>query len=156
MRCGLGAALISSVGLGCGEASEELRQIDEAPDLPPPADELEAAIRERAPTEAMLMIPYEDVVRGELARGERRNFTTVLRTGLCYKILGQGDSQVSDLDLFVYGPDGTLLQRDRTQSASPVIGVERAICPVEPAAYRIEVRMAEGSGTYGVQTWVSQ
>lgn len=113
-------------------------------------------MRERAPSEAMLMIPHEGVVRGDLARGERRDFTSVLRTGLCYKVLGQGGEGVEDLDLFVYEPDGVLLQRDSTRHDHPVIGVERAICPVEPGLYRVEVRMAAGSGPYAVQLWVSQ
>lgn len=145
------------VGLaGCDEPAERPRQIDEAPDLPPPADALEAAIRERAPNEAMLMIPHEDVVRGELSEGQRRDFTSVLRAGLCYKVLGQGGDGVRDLDLVVFDSNNVLLQRDATQDAHPVIGVERAICPIEPGMYRVEVRMAQGGGPYAVQLWVSQ
>ncbi|UJR82230.1 hypothetical protein [Sandaracinus amylolyticus] len=156
-RC-FGLALLALAALaGCDvEPYEEPRQIDDAPDLPPPADALEAAIRERAPNEAMLMIPHEPVVRGELPEGERRDFTSVLRAGLCYKVLAQGGPGVSDLDLVVYSPNNVLLQRDATQSAAPVIGVQRAICPTETGLYRVEVRMARGGGTFGAQIWVSQ
>ncbi|MDQ3037787.1 MAG: hypothetical protein M3Y87_35665 [Myxococcota bacterium] len=150
----LGACVVAT---GCdSEPYVEPRQIDDAPDLPPPADALEAAIRERAPSEAMLMIPSEDVVRGELAEGERRDFTTVLRAGLCYKVLGQGGPGVRDLDLIVYDQNGVLLQRDATQDERPVIGVQRAICPQEPGLYRVEVRAVTGGGTYAAQIWVSQ
>lgn len=142
--------------LACDEPADRPRQIDEAPVLPPPADALEAAIRERAPSEAMLMIPHEGVVRGELSEGERRDFTSVLRAGLCYKVLGQGGAGVRDLDLLVYDANGVLLQRDATQHEHPVIGIERAICPLEPGLYRIEARMAAGGGPYAIQLWVSQ
>lgn len=151
-------ALLAAPALGAcdTEPYEEPRQIDDAPDLPPPADALEAAIRERAPNEAMLMIPHEGVVRGELAEGERRDFTSVLRAGLCYKVLAQGGAGVRDLDLVVYDANGVLLQRDATEDAHPVIGVQRAICPIDPGLYRIEVRMAAGGGPWAAQVWVSQ
>ena len=81
-RIGLFVLLLAMLA-GCDdEPYEEPRQIDDPVELPPPADALEAAIRERAPEEAMLMIPHEPVVRGELAEGERRDFTSVLRAGL--------------------------------------------------------------------------
>ena len=151
------ALLSMSVALvACDEPPPRPRQIDDAPDLPPPADALEAAIRERAPNEAMLMIPHEAVVRGELAEGERRDFTTVLRAGLCYKVLGQGGAGVRDLDLVVYDANSVLLQRDATQHDHPVIGVDRAICPIDAGLYRVEARMAQGGGPYAVQLWVSQ
>lgn len=149
-----GAALVLG---GCDtEPYVEPRQIDDAPDLPPPEDALEAAMRERAPSEAMLMIPHEPVVRGEIAEGEQRDFTSVLRAGLCYKILAQGGPGVRDLDLLVYDQNGVLLQRDATQHERPVIGVERAICPSDPGLYRFAIRMAQGGGTYAAQIWVSQ
>lgn len=150
-------ALPLVLAVGCDEAPyEEPRQIDDPLELPPPADALEAAIRERAPNEAMLMIPHEAVVRGELAEGERRDFTSVLRAGLCYKVLAQGGPGVGDLDVIAYSPDNVLLQRDATESDRPVIGVQRAICPTETGLYRFEVRMARGGGPYAAQIWVSQ
>lgn len=152
----LGLVILLSLG-GCDvEPYQEPRQIDDAPDLPPPADALEAAMRERAPSEAMLMIPHEPVVRGELAEGERRDFTSVLRAGLCYKVLAQGGPGVSDLDVIAYSPENVLLQRDATQSDAPVIGVQRAICPLDTGLYRFEVRMARGGGPFAAQIWVSQ
>lgn len=162
MRVGLRGSgvvllLVAALAAGCDEEPyEEPRQIDDPLELPPPADALEAAIRERAPNEAMLMIPHEDVVRGELPEGERRDFTSVLRAGLCYKVLAQGGPGVSDLDIVVYSPDNVLLQRDATESDRPVIGVQRAICPTETGMYRFEIRMAQGGGTYAAQVWVSQ
>ncbi len=152
----LSLLLALGTGSGCDEPPERPRMIDDPLELPPPADALEAAIRERAPTEAMLMIPHEAVVRGELTEGGRADLTSVLRAGLCYKVLAQGGPGVRDLDLFVFDPNGVLLQRDRTQDEHPVIGVERAVCPQEPGLYRVEVRMTAGGGPYAVQLWVSQ
>lgn len=151
------AILVVTLLAACSsEPYVEPRQIDDAPELPPPADALEAAIRERAPTEAMLMIPHEPVMRGELDERGRRDFTSVLRAGLCYKVLAQGGEGVEDLDILVYDPDSVLLQRDATRHDHPVIGVERAICPMEPGLYRIEIRMTRGHGAYAAQLWVSQ
>lgn len=151
------ATLVALPAAGCEiEPYEEPRQIDDPLELPPPADALEAAIRERAPNEAMLMIPHEPVVRGELPEGQRRDFTSVLRAGLCYKVLAQGGPGVQDLDVVVYSPENVLLQRDATESDRPVIGTRRAICPAETGLYRVEIRMARGGGTYAAQLWVSQ
>ncbi len=144
------------VGACSSEPYVEPRQIDDPLDLPPPEDALEASIRERVPTEAMLMIPHESVVRDQLEERGRRDFTSVLRAGLCYKVLAQGDENVQDLDILVYDPENVLLQRDATLHNHPMIGIPRAICPMEPGLFRIELRMARGRGAYAAQIWVSQ
>ncbi len=148
------ALAIAALGLlaACGE-----REAARAPEpLPPPADALEATIRERAAVDAERMVPSSDVFRGELAAGERRDHTAIMRRGACYKVLGAGGAGVTDLDILVYDDANVLLQRDGTGSATPVIGRERAICPQdESGAYRVEVRMAEGAGAYAVQAWSS-
>jgi len=147
---------IAWLAASCEGRPQRPEPIDPTPELPPPTDALEAAIRQRAPQEALLMVPHEPPVRGELAEGEKRDFTSVLRPGLCYKVLGEGGPGVVDLDLFAYDPHNVLLQRDATQHAHPALGVERAICPPEPGLYRFEIRMVRGSGPYAVQIWVSQ
>ena len=149
-------AAVSILAIACGEPEARPRQIDEAPVLPPPADALEEAIRARAPSEAMLMIPDGDVTRGRLAVGDDLDVVAVLRAGLCYKVLGQGGPGVEDLDLVVHDPNGVLLQRDASEHDRPVIGVERAICPAESGVYRIVVSMRRGAGEFAVQRWVSQ
>jgi hypothetical protein len=157
-RASVAVALLWALAAsGCdGRRAEELARIDEAPALPPPADELEMAIRRRAPNEALLMVPHDAPVRGELAQGQRRDFTAVLRPGLCYKVLGEGGAGVGDLDLVAYDPHGVLLQRDATQHPHPALGIDRPICPAEPGLYRFEIRMVQGGGPYAVQVWVSQ
>jgi hypothetical protein len=152
----LALACCAAVACDGGEPEPEPEMIDETPVLPEPADALEAEIQRRSPNEALMMVPSEPPVRGELAEGTARDFSAALRAGLCYKVLGQGGPGVGDLDLLVYDQNGVLLQRDATVSAQPVIGVDRAICPTEPGLYRVEVRMARGGGPYAVQLWVSQ
>jgi hypothetical protein len=141
---------------GAPESEQFPEQVGDRNVYPPPADALEAAMQRRAPDEAMLMIPDSDAVRGELAEGQSRSFVAVLRPGLCYKILSQGGPGVADLDISLSNPDGVLLQRDGTHHDHPTIGYERAICPQTAGAYRVELTMARGGGTYAAQVWVSQ
>lgn len=121
----------------------------------PPADELEARLRERGREVAPYMILEEAAMRGELAEGGSMDFSRVLHPGWCYKVIGLGGEGVEDLDLRVYDHRAILRQRDTTQDPQPYIGQMRPICPSESGAYRIEVRAAAGAGPFAVQLYRS-
>ena len=142
--------------VGCGPAEQATPEPLPAVAMPTPRDALEARVYERAPAEAPMMVPHESMIRGTLERGAERSFTTVLLGGECYKVLGQGGDGVRDLDLFAYSPQGALMQRDATGDDHPALGIDRAICPEEPGAYRIEIEMHDGAGEYAVQVFSSQ
>lgn len=121
----------------------------------PPADALEAELRERGRELAPYMIREDDAMRGEITEGGARDFSRVLYTGWCYKVIGLGGEGVEDLDVRVYDPNQALLQRDTTQDRQPYIGQMRPICPAEPGAYRVEVRGAAGAGPFAIQLYRS-
>ncbi len=116
----------------------------------------EARIQERAAADAMFMVTAGDLFQATLTQAESAGFSLPMRAGLCYKVLGEGDSHVRDLDILVTDANGVLVQRDGTVSAHPLVGYERAVCPNETALYRIDVRVAAGAGALAVQAFVSQ
>lgn len=123
----------------------------EPPPEEPPADELEARLREQGREDAPYMVREGDAMRGE----GTRDFSRVLHPGWCYKVVGFGAEGISDLDVRVYDPNGVLLQRDTTQSPTPLVGRMRPICPPESGTYRIELRVIEGEGEYAAQLYRS-
>ncbi len=150
----LGALALALAGCDAGPPSDD-DVIENAPPEPPPADALEAHLRELGRERAPFMILSEAAMRGEAAEGDVRDFSHVLHPGWCYKVLGAGGEGVTDLDLRVYDPNDVLLQRDTTRDADPYIGQMRPICPAESGTYRVQVRMVEGAGPFVVQVYRS-
>jgi hypothetical protein len=148
------AAFFAALALGCtGREAEALPIIPLPDDLAPPADALEARLRERGPTDAPLLVPDGPAFRATLGAGESRTFTAVLRAGVCYKVLGGADASVTDLDVLVYDPNNVLMQRDTTTERELVLGSERGICPTEVGMWRFELGVAAGEGAVIAQLW---
>lgn len=121
----------------------------------PPADALEAHLRERGREMAAWMMPNGEPRRGELRERGARDFTHLMQPGWCYKVVGVSGEGIQDLDLRVYDGHDVLVQRDTTQDPQPYVGVESPICPSEAASYRIEVRARSGSGEFALQVYRS-
>ena len=121
----------------------------------PPADELEAQLRELGTERAPYMILEGAAMRDEIAEDGARDYSRSLHPGGCYKVLGLGGEGVEDLDVRIYNPNDVLLERDTTQDNRPYLGQMRPICPVESGSFRIQVRMIQGSGPYAVQVYRS-
>lgn len=147
------AALALALGACSGRAPEPLPVIPLPDDLAPAADALEERLRERAPTEAALLVPDGPAFRATLANGDRRTFTAVLRAGVCYKVLGGAAETVTDLDVLVYDPNNVLVQRDTTVAGELVIGTARGICPSDAGAWRFELVATGGEGAVIAQLW---
>ena len=155
-----GAALLAlALGLGgCGDLFGEPPPPEETeapPPEEPPADELEASLRELGRERAPYMIREGDPMRGEGPARTARDFSQVVYTGYCYKLIGLGAEGIEDLDLRVYDHNGVLRQRDTTQDPRPYIGQMRPICPTESGTYRIEVRIVAGEGEFVAQLYRS-
>lgn len=144
---------LALVGAGCDAIVGEPPEDDtvEPPPEEPPADELEAQLREQGREQAPYMIREGEAMRGE----GTRDFSRVLHTGWCYKVIGRGGEGVNDLDVRVYDPNDVLLQRDTSQDPTPLVGRMRPICPPASGTYRIELRVVDGEGEYAAQLYRS-
>lgn len=119
----------------------------------PPADALEARLRERGNEVASIMMPSGEIKRGEVSEGETRDHSHIMETGYCYEIDAVGGGELRDLDLRLYDPNDVLIQRDTSEDAEPLIGRDRQICPPSTGTYRIQVRAERGSGPYALQAY---
>lgn len=124
-------------------------------ELPPvaPGDAIGQQMRLRAQQFAEGMEPGTELFRGTLETGANQDYQAVLQAGRCFKIIGVGGPAVTDLDLFLFDPNGVQVQQDTATDAYPVLGLTHPICPEAAGAYRVQVRMYAGNGDFGVQVW---
>lgn len=102
------------------------------------------------------MMAITELVRGVMSHGERRHVQAGVRAGHCYRIIGVGGQGVQDLDLYLRGPGGVLLDQDRAPDNFPVIGLDRQLCIPQAMGDQfadLEIRMARGQGEIGVQVF---
>ncbi|MCS6913554.1 MAG: hypothetical protein RMK29_18710 [Myxococcales bacterium] len=83
---------------------------------------------------------------GSAGRMGHSDWFAELRPGHCYWIVGQGGEGVTELSLFLWGPDGRRITEAKPKSPSPVI----AHCPVVPGMYKFQAKVAAGGGPYVV------
>jgi len=149
--------LSGAVGMGCGPDKQAQKQaqnlatfLEAAKHDPDLADPLGQAIIELAQVEAVGWVKEGPLLRGALEDRARQGFLVVLKYGHCYRFLGVAGAEVRDLDLLLFDANGMEVQRDVTQSATPVLGASASICPADPIAVRIEARMRNGSGPFAI------
>ena len=118
-------------------------------------DSLQQQLQQLAGRYAPGMLSAGPIRRGVLSAGEKRDYQMVLEAGRCFRVVGRGGEGVEDLDLFLFDPNGVQVRQDLGRDNAPVLGVAAPICPERSAAYRVQVRMVEGAGTYGVQLFRS-
>jgi hypothetical protein len=97
------------------------------------------------------LVQVGPVLRGTLPQGGNASHTFEIIGGHCYRIIAVGDVDVNDLDLALFGPDGTQVDSDTQGETYPVLGGVRPLCPPNGGTYRIEVRMHDGQGAYGLE-----
>lgn len=137
---------------GTGETAEPAVPPLEAP---PPGDALAKAMYERAQQFAEGMGPATPLFRGTLDTGATQDYQAVLQGTRCFKIIGVGGDGVRDLDLFLFDPDSVQVLQDTATDSYPVLGLTHPICPDTSGAYRVQVKMFEGSGDFAVQVFQS-
>lgn len=131
------------------------------PEAPPeeeiaPGDTIGREMRTRAQQFAQGMTPATPLFRGTLETGATRDYQAILQGGRCFKILGVGGDGVTDLDLFLFDPNGVQVQQDTATDNYPVLGLTHPICPNEPGSYRVQVKMFAGQGDFGVRVYQSR
>ncbi len=128
------------------------------PQVPPadPNDPIGSQMQLRATQFAEGMAPATPIFRGSLQTGENQDYQAILQSDRCFRVIGVGSSTVTDLDLFLFDPNGVQLQQDTAVDAYPVLGLTHPICPDLAGSYRVQVRMYTGSGDYGVQVFYNE
>jgi hypothetical protein len=149
----------------CG-GHEETPPLPSAP-LPPtppapppvpgqPTDVLARSMQVHAQQLAPGMMPATPLFRGRLETTQTQDFQAVLQPGKCFKIIGVGGEGVTDLDLYLFDPNGVALQQDTETDAYPILGLESPICPQTAGQFRVQVRMYQGTGDFAVQVFATQ
>jgi hypothetical protein len=59
-----------------------------------------------------------------------------------------GDAAVEDMDLFLFDPSGVQTHQDSAEDRFPVLGLQSEVCPRDGGAYRLQVHMYKGGGTF--------
>ncbi len=93
--------------------------------------------------------PVNDLVSGELTTSLARDLEVDAQAGHCYVALGAGVPSVRELDLKVFDGLGNEIARDGERDAFPRV----RFCPTLAGRFRVNVRMFQGYGPYGVQVF---
>jgi hypothetical protein len=129
------------------------------PGMPQPAmpggDFISSQMQVRQQQFAQNMAPVMPLTRGTLQTHSNQDYQVTITPGRCYKIIGVGGVGVTDLDLKLYDPNGTLVDQDIATDNYPVIGLnqQRPLCPQTGGSYRLRVEMYAGQGDFGVQVF---
>lgn len=148
---------VSFFALACGTNGERGRaerppaDHGERPD--PTTDALGAALHDWGKEALPRMAPDPIVMRGELRRGEVQEHVVVLLGTHCYTFLGVADDGVTELDLLLVNPAGSVVFQDVDEGRRATLGLHQQICPDGPAQFEIRVRVFAGEGSYAVKTY---
>ena len=94
-----------------------------------------------------------DLMMGSLNSGAREAAMINLQGGVRYKIIGVCDNDCTDVDLRIFGPDGTKLAEDILTDDVPILDLTAPV----GGQYRLSVEMATCSMNpcyWGVQIFV--
>ncbi|MFO0628420.1 MAG: hypothetical protein U0325_22800 [Polyangiales bacterium] len=121
----------------------------------PGGDFITSQMQMRQQQFAQGMMPVMPLTRGTLQTHSNQDYQVTITPGRCYKIIGVGGVGVTDLDLKLYDPNGTLVDQDIATDNYPVIGLnqQRPLCPQTGGSYRLRVEMYAGAGEFGVQVF---
>jgi hypothetical protein len=136
-------------------ASELAAEPEEFADAPAPAigTAPAQALEQLAKRYARGYEPDAEAILGELAAGERRDYLSVMRYGSCYRVLGAGGPGLTDFDLVLFDPSGVRITQDPAEDPFPVLGLQRALCPGEAGAFRIQAHAYAGEGTFALRVY---
>ena len=120
------------------------------PDVAPPGggdDTLAARMSELHARFGQGRPPLSEMQRATLGTSETQDFNIELVRGGCYTIIGAGTPQVSDLDLFLFDPNGAQVAVDQETDNFPVI----SHCAAASGVFRVQAKVYAGSGEFAVQ-----
>lgn len=138
-RLAIGIA-VSSTLLACPGASVTVTTPSDPISRSALFDGLDATVEKSG---AKALVPVAD---GYLAEGDRVGGFISIEPGACLLVYGRGSRGVRDLDLFVFGEDGSVVGADEGGSSNPAI----IACSPLPDRVFASVRVASGSGRVAI------
>jgi hypothetical protein len=121
---------------------------------PPPAVagiDLGGIIDQQAQTGAVGAHRVGGFLEGAGGAMAHTDWPTALEAGRCYWFIGAGTpGAVKQLALYLWGPDGKRVTESKHAGPTPVIGH----CPTAPGMYKVQAKIASGSGAYKVGVFV--
>jgi hypothetical protein len=132
----LGAAVLA-LGLVVGTSRSSFAQSN--------IDFLVSELTQRATQFAAGFSLFGPVQTGRLRTNAKKNFNFVLTAGQCYKIIGVGDTNVRDLDIFLRVRNQNVAQDTATDNF-PVV----SYCPTTTTRVQVRVLMFAGQGEFAL------
>ncbi len=143
--------------LACGTNGERGRAerppADHGPRPDPTTDALGAALHDWGKEALPRMAPEPIEIRGELGQGEVQEHVVVLLGTHCYTFLGLADEGVTELDLLLVNPAGSVVFQDVDEGRRASLGLNEQICPDGAAQFEVRVRVFSGEGNYVVKAY---
>ncbi len=125
-----------------------------------PADalgaELHAWAKEAIPRHEVEGGPDGVYWRGELRTGQVEDHAVILVGTHCYSFLAVGQDTITDLDLILIDPNGAAIMHDADDGKRAAVGISERVCPFNPGAYEIRVRVFAGEGEYVLRVYKYQ
>lgn len=83
-----------------------------------------------------------------------QQFTVRLEAGNCYRLFGNADASITDLDTkLVDSADGTVVTKDMADDNHPILDPDGPFCVDHSGAYSLVVSTIHGDGQYAIQLW---
>jgi hypothetical protein len=155
MRRVLLLAILAIVGCGTnGERGRAERPpADHGPRPDPASDPIGVEVHDWGKEALPRMTPEPVEIRGELGAGEVQEYPVVLLGTHCYSFLGVAGDGVTELDLLLVNPNGSVVFHDVDEGRRAALGLREQICPDGAAQFEVRVRVFAGEGPFVVKVY---
>ena len=141
-------------GQNDGAQSAEAVPVAPAND-PRPTDALEQAVFDAALPIRRGMGADDPYQHGTLEERQPFEQTVFLDRARCYRFVAAGAPSIGELDLTIADSNAVIVQSDSREGNVAMVGGDEAVCPQEPATYRLSLRATRGAGAYAMRVYAS-
>lgn len=143
----------------CGGQDDAAHAAEVAPAAPAndprPTDALEQAVYDAALSIRRGMGADDAYQHGTLEERVPVEQTVFLERARCYRFVAAGAPSITELDLTIADGNAVIVQSDSREGNVAMVGGDEAVCPQEPATYRVTLRATRGAGAYAMRVYAS-
>lgn len=101
------------------------------------------------------LVPVGNPISNHQAGADpEQKFTVHLEGGACYRLFGNADGTVDDLDTkLIDDTDRSIVTQDQANDNHPVLDPDGPFCVTHTGTYSLIVSVIRGDGRYAVQLW---